>query len=150
MPTLQQLFRKPRKTNLTGRQKRRRAFRYGSKKTAPHKKGICMRVYTTSPKKPNSAIRKIAKVFLPSNKLKTLVAIPGSGHNLAQHSSVFIRGGRCRDIPGIQYKLLRNKYDFAGREIFDRKNRRSKFGLKNVDTLLKPQDSNGKNSNESP
>ena len=108
-----------------------------------------MRVYTTSPKKPNSAIRKIAKVFLPSNKLKTLVAISGSGHNLSQHSSVFIRGGRCRDIPGIQYKLLRNKYDFSGREIFDRKNRRSKFGLKNVDTLLKSQENNVKVGNES-
>lgn len=137
MPTLHQLFKKPRKKNLTGRGHRRRAFRFGFKKTCPHKKGVCVRVYTTSPKKPNSAVRKVAKVFLPSNKLKTLVGIPGSGHNLAQHSCVLLRGGRCRDIPGIQYKLIRNKYDFMGPESFSRKNRRSKFGLKKESSSLK-------------
>lgn len=95
----------------------------------PQKKGICVRVYTTKPKKPHSGIRKIAKLFLPSRKRHVLAYIPGQGHNLSAHSVVLIRGGRVRDIPGMHAKMYRNKYDFVCAEPFVRKRRRSKYGL---------------------
>lgn len=95
----------------------------------PQKKGICVRVYTTKPKKPHSAIRKIAKLYLPSRKRHVLAYIPGQGHNLSAHSVVLIRGGRVRDIPGMHAKIYRNKYDFVCAEPFVRKRRRSKYGL---------------------
>lgn len=96
----------------------------------PQKKGICVRVYTTKPKKPHSAIRKIAKIFIPSRKIHKLVAIPGQTHNLSAHSVVLIRGGRVRDIPGIHAKIYRNQYDFIKSEPFVRRRRRSKYGYK--------------------
>lgn len=95
----------------------------------PHKRGICIRVYTTKPKKPHSAIRKLAKVYLPSTKRFVLAYIPGQGHNLSAHSVVLLRGGRVRDIPGMHAKIIRNKYDFMHVEGFIRKRRRSKYGL---------------------
>lgn len=98
----------------------------------PQKKGVCVRVYTTKPKKPHSAIRKIAKLYLPSRKRHVLAYIPGQGHNLSVHSVVLIRGGRVRDIPGMHAKIYRNQYDFVHEEPFIRKRRRSKYGIKNV------------------
>ncbi len=94
----------------------------------PQKKGICRKVYTTKPKKPNSAIRKVAKVILSTNKA-IIVAIPGQGHELQEHSVVLIRGGRTKDVPGVHYKAIRGKYDFKAMERVPRVNRRSKFGM---------------------
>jgi len=96
---------------------------------SPQKKGIRVRVYTTKPKKPHSAIRKIAKLYLPSRKRHVLAYIPGQGHNLSAHSVVLIRGGRVRDIPGMHAKIYRNKFDFFCAEPFVRKRRRSKYGI---------------------
>jgi small subunit ribosomal protein S12 len=95
----------------------------------PQRKGTCLRVYTTKPKKPNSAIRKIAKVRLTTGR-NTLVYIPGFGHNLSEHSVVLIRGGRVRDVPGMHYKMLRNKFDFTASESYLRNSARSKYGIK--------------------
>jgi len=97
----------------------------------PHLKAVCLKVYTTKPKKPNSAIRKIAKVRF-STGTKRLVYIPGQGHNLQEHSIVLIRGGKVQDIPGVHYRTIRGKYDFTGRENFDRKKARSKYGLPKI------------------
>jgi small subunit ribosomal protein S12 len=94
----------------------------------PHKKGVCVRVYNTKPKKPNSAQRKVAKVKL-SNGYHILAYIPGQGHTLQQHSAVFIRGGRVKDLPGVHYHIIRNKEDFRTAEKFIRSARRSKFGI---------------------
>lgn len=101
-------------------------------KGAPLKKGVCSLVTATKPKKPNSAIRKIAKVTL-TNGVRILAYIPGQGHDLKKYSSVLVRGGRVKDLPGIKYKLIRGKYDFNVREKdnFLRKNARSKYGIKN-------------------
>ena len=95
----------------------------------PQKKGICLKIYTTKPKKPHSAIRKVAKLFLPSVNRHIVAYIPGQGHNSAAHSVVLIRGGRVRDIPGMHAKIFRNKLDFRIDEPFRRKRRRSKYGL---------------------
>lgn len=122
MSTLNQLVKQP-------RIKRKRKTMTSFMKNCPQKKGVCVRVYTTKPKKPHSAIRKIAKVFLPSTKKYKLAYIPGQGHNLGVHSVVMIRGGRVRDIPGMHCKILRNKYDFVHTEKFVRKRRRTKYGL---------------------
>jgi small subunit ribosomal protein S12 len=122
MATLNQVIRNLRKKKL----KHRHA---PALKGAPHKKATCIKVYTTKPKKPNSAIRKIAKVRL-SNRRKIIVYIPGQGHSLQQHSSVLIRGGRVPDLPGVQYHIIRGKYDFISPEKFDRKARRSKYSIK--------------------
>ncbi len=94
----------------------------------PQKKGICIKVYKTSPKKPNSAVRKVAKIKIPSHKIFTLIGIPGQGHKLQEFSYVLIRGGRVNDVPGVNYKAIRGKYDFAWMETFYRKKRRSKYG----------------------
>jgi len=94
----------------------------------PLAKGICLKVFTTTPKKPNSAIRKIAKVSLASGK-KLLVYIPGEGHNLQEHSTVLIRGGRKKDLPGIHFSVVRGKYDC--KSVIGRKNGRSKYGTSN-------------------
>nr|AHA41654.1 ribosomal protein S12 [Acavomonas peruviana] len=93
----------------------------------PQKKGVCLKVYTTSPKKPNSGERKVARVSL-SNGLKVTVSIPGEGHNLKQHSVVLVRGGRVRDIPGVRLKMIRNKYDLS--PDLKKKKARSKYGVK--------------------
>lgn len=103
-------------------------------KNCPQKKGICVRVYTTKPKKPHSGIRKIAKVSIPSLKIHKIVAIPGQTHNLSAHSVVLIRGGRVRDIPGVHAKIYRNQYDFIRVEPFERRRRRSKYGYKKIIT----------------
>ena len=98
-------------------------------KKCPQKKGICIKVYTTSPKKPNSAVRKIAKVKIRSHKVKTIVGIPGQGHKLQEYSTVLIRGGRVNDVPGVRFKAIRGKYDFNWAEDFFRSKRRSKYGI---------------------
>ncbi|KAN0031111.1 hypothetical protein ACTA71_012607 [Dictyostelium dimigraforme] len=106
----------------------------------PQKKGFCVRVYETKPKKPNSAIRKVAKVTIKlKNKKKNLIAyIPGFGpHNLQQLSTVLIRGGRCQDLPGVKYRLIRKQYDFQMGERYPRSNRRSKFSVKNEKRVAK-------------
>lgn len=110
---------------------RKKKFHYKSNKLlqqCPQKKGVCLKIKTMSPKKPNSAIRKIVKVRLSYGR-KVLVYIPGQGHNLHEHSRVLVRGGKVPDLPGIHYKLIRGKYDFAYVENFERKNRRSKFSI---------------------
>jgi small subunit ribosomal protein S12 len=120
MPTIQQFIRSARK-KLTDKSKA------PALKSCPQRRGICLRVYTVTPKKPNSANRKIAKIKL-SNKLEVLSYIPGMGHNLPEHSVVMIRGGRVKDLPGIKYKLVRGVYDFEG--LKGRKKGRSKYGKK--------------------
>lgn len=110
---------------------RRKKFHYHVTKLllgCPQKKGVCLKIRTMSPKKPNSAVRKIVKVKL-STLRQILAYIPGQGHNLHEHSRVLVRGGKVPDLPGLHYKLIRGKYDFAWSETFERKNRRSKFGI---------------------
>ena len=94
---------------------------------APQKRGVCTRVYTTTPKKPNSALRKVARVRL-TNQMEVTSYIPGEGHNLQEHSVVLIRGGRVKDLPGIRYKVIRAALDTAG--VSDRRQARSKYGAK--------------------
>tara|TARA_R110001592_G_scaffold275133_3_gene542165 strand:- start:8998 stop:9378 length:381 start_codon:yes stop_codon:yes gene_type:complete len=98
-------------------------------KLSPQKKGMCLKVFTTNPKKPNSAIRKVCRVKL-SNKMIVTASIPGQGHKLQKFSIVLIRGGRSKDLPGVRYKLIRGKYDLNVKETFERKNARSKYGYK--------------------
>jgi small subunit ribosomal protein S12 len=93
----------------------------------PQRRGVCTRVYTTTPKKPNSALRKVAKVRL-TNKVEVIAYIPGEGHNLQEHSIVLIRGGRVKDLPGVRYHIVRGSLDTAG--VKDRKKSRSKYGTK--------------------
>ncbi|QSW37985.1 30S ribosomal protein S12 [Candidatus Vidania fulgoroideae] len=95
--------------------------------TNPFKKGVCVKVYTTTPKKPNSALRKVSKVKL-SNGKEVICYIPGEGHSLQEHSVVLIRGGRVKDLPGVKYHLVRGVYDFEG--VLGRKTSRSKYGTK--------------------
>lgn len=128
MATYYQIIRKPR---IKIRVKSRTKF-LGK---CPQKRGICVRLYTTKPKKPHSGIRKVAKVFLPSRKRHVVAYIPGQGHNLVPHSIILLRGGRVRDIPGMHCKLLRNKYDFTAQEVFKRTKKRSKYGLKSLKKL---------------
>jgi len=96
-------------------------------KSCPQKRGVCTRVYTTTPKKPNSALRKVARVRL-TNGFEVTAYIPGEGHNLQEHSIVMIRGGRVKDLPGVRYHIVRGTYDTSGVE--DRKRGRSKYGVK--------------------
>ena len=95
--------------------------------SCPQRRGVCTRVYTTTPKKPNSALRKVAKVRL-TNKVEVIAYIPGEGHNLQEHSIVLIRGGRVKDLPGVRYHIVRGALDTAG--VKDRKQSRSKYGTK--------------------
>src|SRR5262245_66691022 len=120
MPTINQLVRK-------GREKIRQKSASPALKQCPQKRGVCTRVYTTTPKKPNSALRKVARVRL-TNAMEVTSYIPGEGHNLQEHSVVLIRGGRVRDLPGIRYKVIRAALDAAG--VSDRKQGRSKYGAK--------------------
>ena len=120
MPTVNQLIRKP------------RVVQHAKKKVpalqqSPQKRGVCTRVYTTTPKKPNSALRKVAKVRL-TNGFEVIGYIPGEGHNLQEHSVVMIRGGRVKDLPGVRYHILRGVLDTQG--VKNRKQRRSKYGAK--------------------
>lgn len=120
MPTINQLVRK-------GRKKVANTTKSMALQQNPQKRGVCTRVYTTKPKKPNSALRKVARVRL-TNKLEVTAYIPGEGHNLQEHNSVLIRGGRVKDLPGVRYHIIRNKLDTKAVE--GRKQRRSKYGTK--------------------
>ncbi len=120
MPTIQQLVRKGR--HAPGTKTKSPALR-GS----PQRRGVCTRVYTTTPKKPNSALRKVARVRLTSG-IEVTAYIPGIGHNLQEHSIVLVRGGRVKDLPGVRYKVVRAALDTAG--VSDRKKARSKYGAK--------------------
>ena len=120
MPTINQLVRKGR----TAQKKRNKVPALSS---CPQKRGVCTRVYTTTPKKPNSALRKVARVRL-SNGFEVTAYIPGEGHNLQEHSDVLIRGGRVKDLPGVRYHILRGNLDTQG--VANRKKRRSLYGTK--------------------
>jgi small subunit ribosomal protein S12 len=120
MPTINQLVRK-------GRKKIANTTKSLALQKNPQKRGVCTRVYTTKPKKPNSALRKVARVRL-TNKLEVTAYIPGEGHNLQEHNSVLIRGGRVKDLPGVRYHIIRNKLDTKG--VDGRRQRRSKYGVK--------------------
>ncbi len=120
MPTIQQLIRKGRKVQKSVSKSR-------ALDACPQKRGVCTRVYTTTPKKPNSALRKVAKVRL-TNGVEVIAYIPGEGHNLQEHSIVLIRGGRVKDLPGVRYTIVRGTLDTAGVE--NRRQSRSKYGTK--------------------
>ncbi|TKJ34925.1 30S ribosomal protein S12 [bacterium (candidate division B38) B3_B38] len=120
MPTISQLVRK-------GRAKVKVKTKSPALQGSPHKRGVCVRVYTTTPKKPNSALRKVARVRL-TNGIEVTTYIPGIGHNLQEHSIVLIRGGRVKDLPGVRYHVIRGTLDSMGVE--DRKQGRSKYGSK--------------------
>ena len=120
MPTISQLIRKPRKK--VGKRNKVPAL-----KANPQKRGVCTRVYTTTPKKPNSALRKVARVKL-TNGFEVTSYIPGEGHNIQEHSVVMIRGGRVKDLPGVRYHILRGNLDTQG--VSARKQQRSKYGAK--------------------
>lgn len=120
MPTLSQLVRK-------GRKKQIKKSKSAALVNCPQRKGVCTRVYTTTPKKPNSALRKVARVRLTSG-FEVSAYIPGEGHNLQEHSIVFVRGGRVKDLPGVRYHIVRGAADTQGVE--GRKQGRSKYGTK--------------------
>jgi small subunit ribosomal protein S12 len=120
MPTINQLIRKPRVVQKAKK-------KVPALQQSPQKRGVCTRVYTTTPKKPNSALRKVAKVRL-TNGFEVIGYIPGEGHNLQEHSVVMIRGGRVKDLPGVRYHILRGVLDTQG--VKNRKQRRSKYGAK--------------------
>ena len=120
MPTINQLIRKPRVAPVS-------RSKVPAMQQSPQKRGVCTRVYTTTPKKPNSALRKVAKIRL-TNAFEVIGYIPGEGHNLQEHSVVMIRGGRVKDLPGVRYHIIRGVLDTQG--VKDRKQRRSKYGAK--------------------
>jgi small subunit ribosomal protein S12 len=120
VPTINQLVR-------AGREKAQEKSKSPALKSCPQKRGVCVRVYTTTPKKPNSALRKVARVRL-TNGMEVTTYIPGVGHNLQEHSIVLIRGGRVKDLPGVRYHIIRGTLDATG--VADRKRGRSKYGAK--------------------
>jgi len=120
MPTISQLVRK-------GRHKASNKSKSAALDSCPQRRGVCTKVYTTTPKKPNSAMRKVAKVRL-TNKQEVIAYIPGEGHNLQEHSIVLVRGGRVKDLPGVRYHIVRGSLDTAG--VDGRKQQRSKYGAK--------------------
>ena len=120
MPTIIQLVRKGREVIVEKSKSR-------ALESSPQRRGVCTRVYTTTPKKPNSALRKVAKVRL-TNGFEVICYIPGEGHNLQEHSIVLVRGGRVKDLPGVQYTIVRGALDTAG--VNGRKKSRSKYGTK--------------------
>ena len=122
MPTINQLCKLTRKP-------KKRINKTPALQACAQKKGICVRVFTRTPKKPNSALRKVARVRL-SNNLRVTAYVPGEGHNLQEYSTVLMRGGRVKDLPGVKYHLIRGKLDFLG--LKDRKTSRSKYGTKKV------------------
>ena len=124
MPTFSQLV-------LSGRQRKRFRTSSPALQSCPQKRGVCTRVYTTTPKKPNSALRKVARVRL-TNSIEVTAYIPGVGHNLQEHSIVLIRGGRVKDLPGVRYHIIRGTLDAAG--VANRKQSRSKYGAKRPKT----------------
>jgi small subunit ribosomal protein S12 len=135
MPTMNQILRKGRKSKKTKSASPAMQFTYDSlhrkrtelRRGAPFKRGVCTKVYTATPKKPNSALRKVAKVRL-SNGVEVIAYIPGEGHNLQEHSIVMIRGGRVKDLPGVRYHIVRGVYDTQGVE--GRRKSRSIYGAK--------------------
>ncbi|MDD4931018.1 MAG: 30S ribosomal protein S12 [Candidatus Colwellbacteria bacterium] len=133
MPTMNQLLKKGRK-NLTNKSKSPAMGEYFNtlknrpvESASPQKRGVCLKVFTTTPKKPNSALRKVARVRL-TNGMEVTAYIPGEGHNLQEHSVVIIRGGRVKDLPGVRYHIVRGKLDTSG--VANRKQQRSKYGAK--------------------
>lgn len=120
MPTISQLIRK-------GRKQVKEKGRTPALAQCPQKRGVCTRVYTSTPKKPNSALRKVARVRL-TNQMEVTAYIPGEGHNLQEHSIVMIRGGRVKDLPGVRYHIIRGSMDTSG--VADRKRSRSKYGTR--------------------
>ena len=120
MPTISQLVRK-------GRQDKIGKTKTPALKGSPQRRGVCTRVYTTTPKKPNSALRKVARVRI-TGSIEITAYIPGEGHNLQEHSVVLVRGGRVKDLPGVRYKVVRGTLDAAG--VSDRKKARSQYGVK--------------------
>ncbi|OGW14972.1 MAG: 30S ribosomal protein S12 [Nitrospinae bacterium RIFCSPLOWO2_12_FULL_45_22] len=120
MPTVSQLVRK-------GREKTRSRTSSPALKGCPQKRGVCVRVYTSTPKKPNSALRKVARVRL-TNRMEVTTYIPGIGHNLQEHAIILIRGGRVKDLPGVRYHVIRGTLDSMG--VQNRKKSRSKYGAK--------------------
>ena len=120
MPTIQQLVRKGRHDKVMG-------GKTTALKGSPQRRGVCTRVYTTTPKKPNSALRKVARVRL-TTAVEVTAYIPGEGHNLQEHSMVLVRGGRVKDLPGVRYKIIRGSLDTQG--VKGRKQGRSKYGAK--------------------
>jgi small subunit ribosomal protein S12 len=120
MPTINQLIRK-------GREQQKKRTASPALQCCPQKRGVCVRVYTTTPKKPNSALRKVARVRL-TNGIEVTTYIPGVGHNLQEHSVVLIRGGRVKDLPGVRYHVIRGTLDASG--VSDRRRGRSKYGAK--------------------
>lgn len=120
MPTISQLVRKP-------RQQQEKRNKVPALEACPQKRAVCTRVYTTTPKKPNSALRKVARVRL-TNGFEVITYIPGVGHNLQEHSVILIRGGRVKDLPGVRYHTVRGALDTQG--VKDRKQGRSKYGTK--------------------
>ena len=120
MPTINQLIRKPRAPEVARN-------KVPALQECPQKRGVCTRVYTTTPKKPNSALRKVARVRL-TNGFEVTSYIPGEGHNLQEHSVVMIRGGSVKDLPGVRYHIIRGTLDTQG--VKDRRQRRSKYGAK--------------------
>lgn len=120
MPTINQLVRK-------GREKVKSPNKRAALQACPQRRGVCVRVYTTTPKKPNSALRKVARVRL-TNGIEVTCYIPGEGHNLQEHSVVLVRGGRVKDLPGVRYAIIRGALDAAG--VKDRRKSRSRYGVK--------------------
>ena len=120
MPTINQLIRNPRRPEVARN-------KVPAMEACPQKRGVCTRVYTTTPKKPNSALRKVARVRLTS-QIEVTAYIPGVGHNLQEHSIVLVRGGRVRDLPGVRYKIIRGALDASG--VVNRKQARSRYGAK--------------------
>ena len=120
MPTINQVVR-------MGREKQKQKTSAPALKGCPQKRGVCVRVYTSTPKKPNSALRKVARVRI-SGGIEVTAYIPGEGHNLQEHSVVLVRGGRVKDLPGVRYKVVRGTLDAAG--VSDRKKARSQYGVK--------------------
>ena len=120
MPTIQQLVRKGRSDKIA-------KVKTAALKGSPQRRGVCTRVYTTTPKKPNSALRKVARVKLTS-QVEVTAYIPGEGHNLQEHSMVLVRGGRVKDLPGVRYKIIRGALDASG--VANRKQARSRYGAK--------------------
>lgn len=127
MVTIRQIIRRKRKT--TTKKDKANALQGN-----PQKKGVCIKVYTTTPRKPNSAIRKVARVKLTNQRIITAY-IPGEGHNLQKHSTVLVRGGNTKDLPGVKHKIIRGKLDLLG--LSNRKNARSKYGTKKPKVLKK-------------
>jgi small subunit ribosomal protein S12 len=133
MPTINQLIRKGRKKPIKKTKSPALGLYFNTirnkpvKSPSPFKRGVCLKVFTTTPKKPNSALRKVARVRL-TNQMEVTAYIPGEGHKLQEHSVVMIRGGRVKDLPGVRYHIVRGRYDSVGVE--GRKQERSKYGVK--------------------